>query len=142
MSQGGTTCRRILTWADFDNDGLVGSSERIEFRSTPFVLSRLCPYLGGNAVLYCNSTNADAITPDDITADPNLTGCLGLTRKTCAQNEATNIINWIRGCPGTTCNGTGRSRAITDPVDDVGCLVLRARSEEHTSELQSLAYLV
>src|SRR5439155_27288 len=41
MSQGGSTCRRILTWADFDNDGLVGSSERIEFRCTPLVLSRL-----------------------------------------------------------------------------------------------------
>ena len=123
MSQGGTTCRRILTWADFDNDGLVGSSERIEFRSTPFVLSRLCPYLGGNAVLYCNSTNADAITPDDITADPNLTGCLGLTRKTCAQNEATNIINWIRGCPGTTCNGTGLRDRKINVLNDSGGIV-------------------
>src|SRR2546430_1293397 len=123
MSQGGTTCRRILTWADFDNDGLVGSSERIEFRSTPFVLSRLCPYLGGNAVLYCNSTNADAITPDDITADPNLTGCLGLTRKTCAQNEATNIINWIRGCPGTTCNGTGLRDRKINVLNDSGGVV-------------------
>src|SRR5881409_2882441 len=123
MSQGGTTCRRILTWADFDNDGLVGSSERIEFRSTPFVLSRLCPYLGGNAVLYCNSTNADAITPDDITADPNLTGCLGLTRKTCAQNEATNIINWIRGCPETTCNGTGLRDRKINVLNDSGGIV-------------------
>ena len=29
MSQGGNTCRRILTWADFDNDGLVSISERV-----------------------------------------------------------------------------------------------------------------
>src|SRR5437899_1925024 len=98
MSQGGTTCRRILTWADFDNDGLVGSSERIEFRSTPFVLSRLCPYLGGQLVAYC--TDSDPITPDDVAANPAFpaNGCaVDTVRKTCALKEATNIINWVRG---------------------------------------------
>src|SRR5438876_8381322 len=98
MSQGGTTCRRILTWADFDNDGLVGSSERIEFRSTPFVLSRLCPYLGRQLVAYC--TDSDPITPDDVAANLAFpaNGCaVDTVRKTCALKEATNIINWVRG---------------------------------------------
>src|SRR5712692_2669432 len=80
MSQGGNTCRRILTWADFDNDGLVGNSERVEFRSTPIVLSELCPYLGGNAVLICNDNSAELITDDDIKADQNLAGCKNITR--------------------------------------------------------------
>ena len=108
MSQGGTTCRRILTWADFDNDGLVASSERVEFRSTPLVSFALCPYLGGNAVLYCNGDDVAAITAGDIKADPNLgtalppksdgtPGCLGITHRACALIEATNIINWVRG---------------------------------------------
>src|SRR5439155_3327416 len=95
MSQGGNTCRRVLTWADIDNNGLVGGTERLEFKAAN--AATFCPYLGGKAVIYCNSANTAAITAADITADPNLTGCLGLTRTTCAQNEATNIINWIRG---------------------------------------------
>src|SRR5438132_2584193 len=108
MSQGGNTCRRILTWADFDNDGLVGSSERVEFRSTPLVSFPLCPYLGGDAVLYCNGDDVAAITAADIKADPNLgtalppksdgtPGGLGITHRACALIEATNIINWVRG---------------------------------------------
>src|SRR5881628_3444657 len=108
MSQGGNTCRRILTWADFDNDGLVSISERVEFRSTPLVSFALCPYLGGNAVLYCNGDDVAAITAADIKADPNLgtalppksdgtPGCLGITHRACALIEATNIINWVRG---------------------------------------------
>ena len=108
MSQGGNTCRRILTWADFDNDGLVSISERVEFRSTPLVSFALCPYLGGNAVLYCNGDDVAAITAGDIKADPNLgtalppksdgtPGCLGITHRACALIEATNIINWVRG---------------------------------------------
>src|SRR3989441_6301997 len=85
MSQGGTTCRRILTWADFDNDGLVGTSERVEFRSTPLVLSGLCPYLGGQLVIYC--TDSAPISAADFAANPGFSanGCaVGTVRKTCA----------------------------------------------------------
>src|SRR5712691_4214605 len=95
MSQGGNTCRRILTWADFDNDGLVGSSERIEFRSTLFGFSGLCPYLGGQLVAYC--TDDALITAADIAANPAFTAnncVVGTVRKTCALNEAKGIINW------------------------------------------------
>src|SRR5712691_8091354 len=102
MSQGGTTCRRILTWADFDNDGLVGTSERVEFRSTPLVLSGLCPYLGGQLVVYC--TDSAPISAADFAANNcfSANGCaVGTVRKTCALKEATDIINWVRGLPVT-----------------------------------------
>lgn len=95
MSQGGSTCRRILTWADLSNGGGVSSNEQLEFSAAN--VASLCPYLGAATVLYCNSTNSALITAADITADPNLTGCTGLTRQTCARNEATNIINFVRG---------------------------------------------
>src|SRR5439155_4825641 len=75
MSQGGNTCRRILTWADINNGGDVGSSEALEFSTAN--AATLCPYLGASLVLDCNSS---------VAAD-----------KTAAQNEATNIINWVRG---------------------------------------------
>jgi len=97
LTESGRNCRRILTWADINNDGLVGGTERLEFTNAGTNTFTLCPYLGAKTVVYCNSTNAAAIVAADITTDPNLTGCLGLTRKTCAQNEATSIINWIRG---------------------------------------------
>src|SRR2546425_789449 len=97
MSQGGNTCRRVLTWGDLNNSGLVDTGETLEFSNAGTNTATLCPYLGAKTVLYCSSTNTVPITTTDITNDSNLTGCLGLTRKTCAQNEATNIINWIRG---------------------------------------------
>ena len=124
MSQGGNTCRRILTWADFDNDGQVGSSERVEFRSTPLSSFTLCPYLGGQLVAYC--TDSAPIKPEDIAANPGFTanGCaVGTVRKTCALNEATNIINWVRGCPGTTCNGTGLRDRTFNVRNDSGGIV-------------------
>src|SRR5437016_6512439 len=98
MSQGGNTCRRILTWADFDNDGLVGNSERVEFRATPLSSSGLCPYLGGQLVVYC--TDSALITAADIAANPGFSanGCaVDTVRKACAEKEAINIINWVRG---------------------------------------------
>jgi type IV pilus assembly protein PilY1 len=78
MSQGGNTCRRILTWADLSNGGDVGGgagTETLEFSTAN--AATLCPYLGGSLVLNCNSSVA--------------------ANKTAAQNEATNIITWIRG---------------------------------------------
>src|SRR5438093_1621142 len=98
MSQGGNTCRRILTWADFDNDGLVSISERVEFRATPLSSSGLCPYLGGQLVVSC--TDSAPITPADFAANPGFSanGCaVDTVRKTCAEKEAINIINWVRG---------------------------------------------
>src|SRR5207249_1359663 len=98
MSQGGNTCRRILTWADFDNDGLVSISERVEFRATPLSSSGLCPYLGGQLVVYC--TDSALITAADIAANPGFSanGCaVDTVRKACAEKEAINIINWVRG---------------------------------------------
>ena len=110
MSQGGSTCRRILTWADIDNNGSVTSGDVTSGSVTsPEALevstanaATLCPYLGAKVVIYCNSTNAAAITNADVSAGGDsvllgMTNCVGLTRKVCAQNEATNIIKWIRG---------------------------------------------
>src|SRR5207253_1880709 len=73
MSQGGNTCRRILTWADLNNDGLVGGTETLEFSAAN--AATLCPYLGGSNVLTCVSGGAGGA----------------------GQTEATNIINWVRG---------------------------------------------
>src|SRR5207245_4056065 len=99
--ESGRNCRRILTWADINNDGLVGGTETLEFTNAGTNTFTLCPYLGAKTVVYCNSTNAAAIVAADITTDPNLTGCLGLTRKTCAQTDATRSINWSRGSSAT-----------------------------------------
>ena len=69
---GGVNCRRILTWVDLNNDGIVDPSERIEFSSTAAVVPTLCPYLGGVNVSTCSSSGP-------------------------GQDEAANIINFIRG---------------------------------------------
>jgi len=119
MSQGGNTCRRILTWADVSNGGGVGGgagNETLEF-STANAFT-LCPFLGGKAVLYCNGDNVAAITAADISTDPNLAGCLGITRRQCAQNEATNIITWSRG---SAVSGL-RDRTF-NVVNDAGAIV-------------------
>src|SRR5438876_2211086 len=118
-SQGGNTCRRILTWADVSNGGGIGGgagNETLEF-STANAFT-LCPFLGGKAVLYCNGDNVAAITPADISTDPNLAGCLGITRRQCAQNEATNIITWSRG---SAVSGL-RDRTF-NVVNDAGAIV-------------------
>ena len=119
MSQGGNTCRRILTWADVSNGGGIGGgagNETLEF-STANAFT-LCPFLGGKAVLYCNGDNVAAITPADISTDPNLAGCLGITRRQCAQNEATSIITWSRG---SAVSGL-RDRTF-NVVNDAGAIV-------------------
>jgi type IV pilus assembly protein PilY1 len=119
LTQSGTSCRRILTWADFSNGGGVGGSagtETLEF--SPANAFSLCPYLGGKAVKYCNGDNVAAITAADITADPNLAGCLGITRRGCAQNEATDIINWVRGS-----QVTGLRDRTVNVVNDAGAQV-------------------
>jgi hypothetical protein len=98
MTQSGRTCRRIITWADLSNGGGVGGgagTETLEVSTAN--VAALCPYLGAATVLHCNSTNTAAINAAAITADPSLAGCTGLTRQTCARNEATNIINFTRG---------------------------------------------
>src|SRR3989442_3153559 len=118
LTESGRNCRRILTWADINNDGLVGGTERLEFTKAGTNTFTLCPYLGAKTVVYCNSTNAVPITAGDITLDQNLTGCLGLTRKTCAQNEATGIINWIRGS-----SVTGLRDRTFNVVNDSGAIV-------------------
>src|SRR5438128_2605402 len=119
MSQGGNTCRRILTWADVSNGGGVGGgagNETLEF-STANAFT-LCPFLGGKAVLYCNGDNVAAITPADISTDPNLACCLGIPRRQCAQNEATSIITWSRG---SAVSGL-RDRTF-NVVNDAGAIV-------------------
>ncbi|TLY24116.1 MAG: hypothetical protein E6K64_07520 [Nitrospirae bacterium] len=73
MSQGGSSCRRIVTWADLNNGGDVGGTETLEFSAAN--AATLCPYLGGSNVLTCVSGGAGGA----------------------GQTEATNIINWVRG---------------------------------------------
>ncbi len=73
---GGVTCRRILTWVDKNNDGLVSTNESIEFSATAASgAATLCPYLGGANVLTCVSGGAGGS----------------------GQTEATDIIGWVRG---------------------------------------------
>jgi type IV pilus assembly protein PilY1 len=74
---GGVTCRRILTWMDISNSGGIGPSPEEYNEFAPGRVNYICPYLGGALASDCNSSNP--------------------TNKTNAQNEATNIINWIRG---------------------------------------------
>jgi type IV pilus assembly protein PilY1 len=116
LSESGRTCRRMLTWADLSNGGGASSNELLEFSSAN--AAALCPFLGAGAVLHCNSTNAAAITAADITADPSLAGCTGLTRQTCARNEATNIINFVRGF-----NVTGYRDRTMNVLDTGGATV-------------------
>jgi type IV pilus assembly protein PilY1 len=77
QDNGGSTCRRILTWIDISNAGGVGPSpeEFNEFR--PDRKNWLCPYLDGTLVLDCTS--------GDPTAQAN------------ALAEAENIIRFVRG---------------------------------------------
>ncbi len=70
---GGVACRRILTWADVNNDGLVAATEQIEFKAAD--KATLCPYLGGANVLTCVSGGVGGA----------------------GQSEAEDIINFIRG---------------------------------------------
>ena len=93
---GGATCRRILTWADVNNDGDVDVAERLEF--TVANESTLCPFLGGALVANCVSGTA--------------------AQRTAAQNEATNIINWIRG--NTVAGLRNRVRQVTDDAGVTG----------------------
>ena len=74
---GGVTCRRILTWMDISNAGGVGPSVEEYNEFAPGRVGYLCPYLGGSLAIDCNSSNT--------------------TNKTNARNEATNIINFVRG---------------------------------------------
>ena len=90
---GGATCRRILTWADVNNDGVVDAAERLEF--TVANEGTLCPYLGGALVLNCVSGTAAQLTA--------------------AQTEATNIINFIRG--NAVAGLRGRSRQVVDDTN-------------------------
>ncbi len=122
MTQSGNTCRRILTWADLSNGNGINANERLEF-STANAFT-LCPYLGGRAVAYCTGDNTALITVADISVDPNLTGCLGITRRTCAQNEATGIINFVRGCSVSVCPEQASLRNRTfNVLNDVGATV-------------------
>lgn len=90
---GGVSCRRILTWLDVTNGGGVSNasnsygtfdaaSSKTEYgefsAATTTKVAMLCPYLGGSLVADCNSAVA--------------------ANKTAALNEATGIINFIRGC--------------------------------------------
>lgn len=107
----GIQCRRILASVDLDNDGL-NNNEVFEFISAFDV--GYCPYLGGKAVKHCTSSDPGLIGAAAIAADPSLKGCNDKTRQQCATDEATGIINFIRGCdPADTfaeCqNGGGQS---------------------------------
>jgi type IV pilus assembly protein PilY1 len=101
MTQSGNACRRILTWMDLSNGGGVGGSsgtETLEFSTAN--VAKLCPYLGGSSVRDCNSSVA--------------------AKKTAAQDEATNIINWTRGV-----QVTGLRDRLFNVVDDAGATVQR-----------------
>src|SRR5712691_6381755 len=104
MSQGGNTCRRILTWADLSNGGGVGGgagTETLEFSAA--TAATLCPDLGGVNVLNCTSSGAAGTT---------------------AINEATNIINWVRGNQVTDSMGRPILRDRTfNVVNDSGATV-------------------
>lgn len=102
---GGVTCRRILTWADFSNGGGVNAgpigSFGLEYGEfTAARVASFCPFLGGVAVSHCNSNNPATILASEVVpVDSTLpAGCVGITRQQCARNEATGIINFIRGC--------------------------------------------
>jgi type IV pilus assembly protein PilY1 len=104
MGTSGRTCRRILTWMDLDNNGAKGGGAGTETLELSVAnAATICPYLGGAAVAYCTDSNPALITAPDIVADPGLAGCTGLTRRTCAQNEAIGIINFVRGCDPAVC---------------------------------------
>src|SRR5687767_15757434 len=64
----------------------------------------------------------------------------------------TTLFRSIRSWPGLSCASVGSPEMSKQSSDsgrfrkgeasNSGCIVLSSRSEEHTSELQSLAYLV
>ena len=87
----GVSCRRILTWADTNNDKAVGATEVIEL--TAANKATLCPYLAAGLVLNCNSA---------VAAD-----------QTAALTQASNIIRFHRGEDGVTAIGGLRDRTIT-----------------------------
>ena len=118
----GSSCRRILTWADANYDKVVGSGEVIEL--TAANTATLCPYLAASTVSYCTSTNVTLIDGAAISGDASLTNCFGLTRQTCARTVASNLIKFHRGDDGTTlCTDAAspasclrdRSSAVKDP---------------------------
>jgi type IV pilus assembly protein PilY1 len=126
----GSSCRRILTWADADYDKVVDSGEVIEL--TAANKATLCPYLAASTVLYCTSTNATLIDGAAITGDASLTHCFGLTRATCAQTVASNLITFHRGGDGTIlCTDAAnpasclrdRSSAVRDPDNPAAAAV-------------------
>jgi type IV pilus assembly protein PilY1 len=80
VEQAGVSCRRILAWADLNNDHVVASSEVLQFRQAN--KGTLCPYLAGTKVADCNSTDS--------------------ARQTTARTEAANLINFHRGDDGRT----------------------------------------
>ncbi|MDO8547517.1 MAG: hypothetical protein Q7R68_09180, partial [Nitrospirales bacterium] len=96
LTQSGISCRRILTWADLSGGFGASSNELLEFGTAN--KSALCPYFGGTLVVYC--TDSALITAADITANAGFTtnGCaVGTARNACAQTEASNLINFVRG---------------------------------------------
>ena len=91
---GGVTCRRIITWADINNDGVVGST--LEFSAAN--KATLCPYLGGTNVSTCVSGGGGGA----------------------GQTEAKNIINFIRGVQDPS---VGYRNRLLNVVNDLGATV-------------------
>ena len=122
LTQSGRLCRRILTWADLSNGGGVSSNEQLEVSTAN--KATLCPYLGGFVVLHCNGDNTLIIDAAAITADPSIAGCIGITRRACAQNEATGIINFVRGCSVSVCaEQAGLRNRMFNVLDNSGAQV-------------------
>ena len=85
---GGVTCRRLLTWVDINNDGLMTANEQVEFTAnTAADVAKLCPYLG------------NVKTSDGVGHNPSAIKCSSSTAtdQTASRSAATNIINFIRG---------------------------------------------
>ena len=85
---GGVTCRRLLTWVDLNNDGLVGANEQTEFTAnTAADVAKFCPYLG------------NVKTSDGLGNNPSGTMCSLTTvaNQAASQSAAADIINFIRG---------------------------------------------
>nr|MBI3612915.1 hypothetical protein [Nitrospirota bacterium] len=97
LTESGRLCRRILTWADRSGGFGISSDELLEVSTANN--ATLCPYFGGTLVLFC--TDSALITAADVAPVGNVftaNGCaVGTARNTCALNEASNIINFVRG---------------------------------------------
>src|SRR5437899_472672 len=85
LTESGRNCRRILTWADINNDGLVGGTERLEFTKAGTNTFTLCSYLGARTIVYLNSPNTADIVASDNNTDLNVTDCLGQVKTICTQ---------------------------------------------------------